>query len=56
MTTTAAEPLICDRCNAAAQIVASLQAGPLLLCGHHYRRHADALRGTAITVTALGSA
>ena len=29
----------CDRCAAAAQLIALLPAGELLFCGHHAREH-----------------
>lgn len=40
----------CDRCGAQAQVRAVLPAGELLFCGHHGRRHADALAQVAIAV------
>ena len=33
----------CDRCPAAAQLLAILPSGELLLCGHHARQHRAAL-------------
>jgi hypothetical protein len=29
----------CDRCSAAAQLIALLPAGELLFCGHHAREY-----------------
>ena len=29
----------CDRCSAAAQLIALLPAGELLFCGHHARQY-----------------
>ncbi|HEY3261093.1 MAG TPA: hypothetical protein VGJ95_12640 [Pseudonocardiaceae bacterium] len=49
MTTTTAVPSPltrldrCDRCSAAAQIVAVLPSGELLFCGHHAREHRASL-------------
>ena len=54
MSTTLAppEPITgtCDRCIAAATVRATLANGDLLLCGHHYRHHATALKNAALKV------
>lgn len=33
----------CDRCGAQAHASATLTAGPLLFCSHHYREHWESL-------------
>jgi hypothetical protein len=33
----------CDRCSAAAQLIALLPAGELLFCGHHAREYRTGL-------------
>lgn len=33
----------CDRCGAQAHAAATVKAGSLLFCGHHYREHSEAL-------------
>jgi len=33
----------CDRCSAAAQLIALLPAGELMFCGHHSRQYRDGL-------------
>ena len=33
----------CDRCSAAARAVAEFEAGEILLCGHHWRKHRAAI-------------
>jgi hypothetical protein len=40
----------CDACGAAAQVRATLLSGELLFCGHHARKHYDALAKTALTL------
>lgn len=40
----------CDRCGAQAQVRAVLPTGELLFCGHHGRRHADALARVGVAV------
>lgn len=40
----------CDQCGAQAQVRAVLAAGDLLFCGHHGRRHAEALARVAVSV------
>jgi hypothetical protein len=52
MTTAVATPLTaldrCDQCGAQAYVRVTLEAGgELLFCGHHGRKHADALRPLA---------
>lgn len=52
MTTTSAVPSPltrldrCDRCSAAAQLIAVLPSGELLFCGHHARQHRNRLLDT----------
>lgn len=38
----------CDRCGAGAKAQIVTPSGDLLLCGHHLRKHADALALYAI--------
>lgn len=33
----------CDACSAAARAVAEFEAGELLFCGHHWRKHRSAI-------------
>lgn len=33
----------CDRCSAAARAVTEFEAGEILLCGHHWRKHRAAI-------------
>jgi hypothetical protein len=40
----------CDRCGAAAYVLAVLSAGDLLFCAHHGRRYAAPLGATALLV------
>ena len=40
----------CDRCGAQAYVSATVEGVPLLFCGHHYRRHEDALRAVATEI------
>lgn len=40
----------CDSCSAAAQIRATLLNGELLFCGHHARKHHEALVKVALTI------
>jgi hypothetical protein len=52
MTTAVATPLTaldrCDRCGAQAYVRVTLEAGgELFFCGHHARKHADALQPVA---------
>ncbi|WP_448074104.1 DUF7455 domain-containing protein [Georgenia yuyongxinii] len=37
----------CDACGAQAYVRVQLEAGELLFCAHHARKHADALAGVA---------
>jgi len=42
----------CDRCAAAAKLVAALRAGgTLAFCGHHANRYADAITRVAVQLT-----
>ena len=42
----------CDRCAAAAKLVAALRAGgTLAFCGHHANRYADAIARVAAQLT-----
>jgi recombinational DNA repair protein (RecF pathway) len=41
----------CDRCGAQATSRAVLARGELLFCGHHARKHADALAKVAAVVS-----
>lgn len=45
----------CDRCPAAARLLASLPSGELLFCGHHAQLHYDSLlaAGAALSFTTL---
>lgn len=40
----------CDRCGAQAFVHVELNAGPLLLCGHHYRKYQDTIDAQALCV------
>jgi hypothetical protein len=40
----------CDRCGAQAVVRATLEHGDLLFCGHHARKHAEALARVAVRV------
>ena len=40
----------CDRCGAQAYIRAVLSGGELFFCAHHWRRHADAIRQSAMEI------
>ncbi|MFP5220350.1 MAG: hypothetical protein ACLGIG_11580 [Actinomycetes bacterium] len=40
----------CDRCGAQALVRAVLPSGELLFCGHHARKHAEALARVAVQV------
>ena len=46
----------CDRCGAQALVRAVLPAGELLFCGHHARKHAEALAAVAVQVDSPASA
>jgi len=40
----------CDRCRAQALVRVVLPYGELLFCGHHFAKHAAALRPSAVRV------
>jgi hypothetical protein len=40
----------CDACGSAARVIATMINGELLFCGHHGRKHKDALVPKAIQV------
>jgi hypothetical protein len=40
----------CDRCGAQAFVVAIILGVRLLFCGHHFRKHEDAIRRVAVRV------
>jgi hypothetical protein len=40
----------CDRCGAQALVRAVLPSGDLLFCGHHARKHSEALARVAVSV------
>jgi len=40
----------CDACGAQAYVRVELDAGELLFCAHHARKHADALARVATTI------
>ena len=40
----------CDRCGAQAVLRAVLPKGELFFCGHHARRHAEALAQAGVVV------
>ncbi|RPF28654.1 DUF7455 domain-containing protein [Georgenia muralis] len=55
MSTTTTEPTLtaqdrCDACGAQAYVRVELDAGELLFCAHHARRHSEALSGVAKTI------
>jgi hypothetical protein len=37
----------CDRCSAQAYVVARTRSGNLFFCGHHYKKHENALNSWA---------
>ena len=41
----------CDRCGAAAKLVAAFPHGELAFCGHHGNRYSDRVLATATKVT-----
>jgi len=47
----------CDSCTAQALTVVTLNELPLLFCGHHFNRHADALteQGARLVTDERGS-
>lgn len=55
MTTTTAERVLtaedrCDRCSAAAKVVATFLTGELLFCGHHARSAKESLQLKSIEI------
>lgn len=42
----------CDRCNAAAKVVATFMNGQLMFCGHHARKYDELLQNSALTLAA----
>lgn len=40
----------CDACGAQAYVRVQLQAGELLFCAHHARKHAEALADVATSI------
>ena len=40
----------CDKCSAAAKVVASFLSGELLFCGHHAREIHETLKVKSITI------
>ena len=40
----------CDSCSAAAKVIATFLNGELLFCGHHARKHLEALKTKAIDI------
>lgn len=40
----------CDKCSAAAKVVATFMAGELLFCGHHAREIKESLQNKSLTI------
>lgn len=40
----------CDRCGAQAYVSALVRGTWLVFCGHHFRKHEEAIRRVAVTV------
>ena len=46
---------LCDSCIQNARYKAVLESGQLFFCEHHFRKHVDPLRDTALRIVVMRS-